>query len=237
MNKDFIVDPDNYANWFALYCLCSQLGNKRYIQINSGEFGDLLGVSQQTASRRINELLELDWIDRKLEGKTQNIWITEEGADIMLAVYKMLKKILERVLIVGEVTEGMGEGAYYVSIKGYYDQFQDKLGYKPYKGTLNLKLSDMNNSLLRENIKNRSPVIIEGFEDQNRKYGPVECYDCKIAPLGDKENSIDAAILDIERTHHESNIIEIMAEPYLRDYYNLMDGDKLIITLPQTDGC
>ncbi|MFO8018269.1 MAG: DUF120 domain-containing protein [Promethearchaeia archaeon] len=233
MKNGYNVDPDNYANWFALFCLCSQLGSKRSIKISSGEFGELLGVSQQTASRRINELINLGWINRKIKGKTQNIWITEEGADVMLGVYKTLKNILERVLIVGEVTEGIGEGAYYVAIKGYYDQFKEKLGYEPFKGTLNLKLSDMNNSLLRENLNNRSPVIIEGFEDQSRKYGPVECYDCKIAPLGNRSNNLDAAILDIERTHHKSNIVEIMAKPYLRDYYNLKDGDKLIITLPQ----
>ncbi|MGV9173932.1 MAG: DUF120 domain-containing protein [Promethearchaeia archaeon] len=235
MSNEYNINPDNYANWFALYCLCSQLGNKRSIRINSREFGDLLGVSQQTASRRINELMELNWINRKIKGKTQIIWITEKGADVMLGVYKTLKKILERVLIVGEVTEGMGEGAYYVAIKGYYEQFREKLGYKPFKGTLNLKLSDMNNSLLRENLNNRSPVIIDGFEDQSRKYGPVECYDCKIAPLGDRTNVLNAAILDIERTHHKSNIVEIMAEPYLRDYYNLKDGDRLIITLAQRE--
>ncbi|MFX1393240.1 MAG: DUF120 domain-containing protein [Promethearchaeota archaeon] len=233
MSKEEEITPDNYGNWFALYHLCQQIGNKKSIHISSVELGEVMGVSQQTASRRIQDLEELGWIERKIEGKTQIIRIPKRGADVMLRVYKELKNILENILIVGEVKDGMREGAYYVAIKGYYIQFQEKLGFNPYLGTLNLKLSDLNKTLLRENLNNRIPIIINGFEDENseRTYGSVKCYDCKISRLDDRTNKIKAAILDIERTHHEKNIIEILAEPYLRDYLKLKDGDRVIIEL------
>ena len=223
------IIPENYGNWFALYKLCQLTKQNPYVLISSLDFGKLLGLSQQTGSRRINELIELGWIKREKEGKSQKISITRQGANIMLSVYKTLKDILDSIVVIGEVCEGMHEGAYYVSIKGYFDQFNDRLGFEPYKGTLNLKLSDTANSILREKLNNIGPVMIEGFKDQNREYGPVRCYDVMIARLDDMEKRRKAAILDITRTHHDENIIEILAKPYLRDYFNLKNGDKLII--------
>lgn len=228
-DKEPIVSPDNYANWFALYHLCQSIEDKKSIHMSSVEFGKVLDSSQQTASRRIMDLEELGWIERKIDGKEQVIRITKKGADIMLAMYKDLKGILENILIVGIVSSGMEEGAYYVALKGYFEQFKEKLGFIPYKGTLNLSLSDLNNSLLRENMNSRVPVIIEGFKTMERSYGAVHCYKCKISRLDDKNNKIKGAILDIKRTHHKKNIVEILAEPYLRDHFNLKDGDKLRI--------
>ncbi len=227
------VSPDNYANWFALYQLCKHIEHRQTINISSVEFGKLLNLSQQTASRRISDLENLGWIKRKIEKKTQKIVLTKEGSDVMLLMYKNLKNILESIVILGTVQSGMKEGAYYVSIKGYFDQFQEKLGFLPYKGTLNLELNNTNIDLLREKLKNLKPVVIAGFKDDNseRTYGVVYCYDCAISRIDNPEEKIKAAILDIKRTHHKKNIIEILAEPYLRDYFNLKDGDKLIIEL------
>ncbi len=233
MSEDMDVIPDNYANWFALYHLCLNIGSQKAIHMSSVEFGEKLKLSQQTASRRIKSLEELGWIERKLDGKSQTIRITKAGADVMLSMYKRLKNILENILIVGEVSEGMKEGGYYVAIKGYYEQFQEKLGFTPYLGTLNLKMNDINFELLNLNLKNRIPVIIEGFKDANvgRSYGPVHCFICNIFRLDDQQKKIKAAILRIERTHHEKNIVEILAEPYLRDYFNLKNEDKIRIEL------
>jgi len=233
MSNEGEISPENYANWFALYQLCKHIEHRQTINISSIEFGKLLNLSQQTASRRINDLIELKWIKRKIENKTQKIVLTKEGSDVMLLMYKYLKNILESIVILGTVQNGMKEGAYYVSIKGYYDQFQDKLGFLPYKGTLNLELNSTNINLLREKLNNLKPVIIAGFQDDNseRTYGVVNCYDCLISRIDNPEKKIIAAILDIKRTHHKQNIIEILAEPYLREYFNLKDGDKLIIEL------
>ena len=237
MSEEEDITPDNYANWFALYHLCQQIGNQKYIMTSSVELGEIMGVSQQTASRRIQDLEKLGWIKRKIDGKRQIIHIPKKGADIMLKIYKDLKEILENILIIGQVTEGMKEGAYYVAIKGYYDQFQEKLGFQPYMGTLNLEMTDLNKSLLRENLKNRNPIIINGFKDQNseRTYGAVHCYDCYISRLDDREKKIKSAILAIERTHHKKNVVEILAEPYLRDELSLKDGDKVIIELNKNE--
>ncbi len=233
MSEERNISPDNYANWFTLFHLCQNIGNQKEIHISSGDLGEAMGVSQQTASRRLLSLEELKWIKRKTEGKAQIIKITKNGSDILLKIYKELRKILENILIVGAVSDGMKEGGYYVAIKGYYDQFKDKLGFTPYKGTLNVEMTDLNKSLLKENLNNRIPIIIDGFKDDNseRTYGNVRCFDCYISRLDDRENKIKAAILDIERTHHKKNIIELIAEPYLRDYFHLHDGDKLIIEL------
>jgi len=231
MNDNEEITPENYANWFTLYRLCELAEDRRTINISSVEFGEYLGLSQQTGSRKIKNLEELGWIKRKIDGKTQKIAITKKGANMMLNVYKKLKELLESIFVVGEVVEGIHEGGYYVSIKGYFDQFKNKLGFEPYKGTLNLKLSETDNSLLREKLKNVNPIVINGFKDQSREYGPVKCYDVHISRFDDKNNRRKAAILDIQRTHHKKNIIEILAKPYLREYFNLKDGDKLIIEL------
>ncbi len=235
------ITSDNYANWFALYHLCQIIGSRKAIHISSVEFGKLLNISQQTASRRINQLEEIGWIQRKIKGKEQIIRITKKGADVMLAMYKDLKLILEEILIVGEVTEGMGEGGYYVRIKEYYNQFKEKLGFAPYYGTLNLQLSDLNKELLEENLKNRIPIRIIGFEREEEKegerlkrtFGSVDCYNCIVSRLDNQNNKLDAAILKIKRTHHKKNIVEILATPFLRDIFNLKDGDRLRIEFPK----
>jgi riboflavin kinase len=232
-----IISSENYANWFALYKLCQIIGSRKSIHINSVEFGKILNLSQQTASRRISQLEEIGWIQRKVSGKEQIIRITKKGADIMLAMYKDLKQILEDILIVGEVTEGMGEGGYYVRIKEYYEQFKEKLGFTPYYGTLNLQLSDLNKELLDENLKTRMPIKIVGFEKEEedegglvkRKYGAVDCYSCIISRLDDQNIKLNAAILKIKRTHHKKNIVEILASPFLRDKLALKDGDRIRI--------
>jgi len=233
MTNERDISPDNYANWFALYQLCKHIEHRQTINISSVEFGKLLNLSQQTASRRISDLENLGWIKRKIEKKTQKIVLTKKGSDVMLLMYKNLKNILEKIVIIGTVQSGMKEGAYYVSIKGYYDQFQEKLGFLPYKGTLNLELNNTNIDLLREKLKNLKPVVIAGFKDDNseRTYGVVHCYNCSFSRIDNPEEKIKAAILDIKRTQHKKNIIEILAEPYLRDYFNLKDGNKLIIEL------
>ena len=225
------IPPDNYANWFALFHLCQNIGSQKAIHINSVEFGKILKLSQQTASRRLNQLEEMGWIQRKIIGKDQTIRITKEGADVMLLMYNNLKQILQDILIVGAVTEGMREGGYYVRIPGYLKQFEKKLGFEPYYGTLNLQLSDLNKELLDENLNNRLPVLIEGFDDKDvgRSYGSVECYNCFVSRLDNQENKQKAAILKIKRTHHKKNIVEILAKDYLRDKFKLKDGDRLRI--------
>ena len=231
------ISSENYANWFALYNLCQIIGSRKAIHISSVEFSKILNLSQQTASRRINQLEEIGWIQRKISGKEQVIRITKKGADVILLMYKDLKQILEDILIVGEVTEGMGEGGYYVRIKEYYEQFKEKLGFTPYYGTLNLQLSDLNKELLEENLKNRIPVRIVGFEKEEdkeegpikRTFGAVDCYKCIVSRLDDQDNKVNAAILKIKRTHHKKNIVEVLAAPFLRDKLKLKDGDRLRI--------
>ena len=234
------ISSNNYANWFALFHLCQNIGSQKSLHISTVEFGKILNLSQQTASRRITQLEDMGWIQRKIVGKEQIIRITKKGADIMLTMYKDMKKILDDILIVGEVTEGMGEGGYYVRIKEYYNQFKEKLGFNPYYGTLNLQLTDLNMELLDENLKNRIPIKIEGFEKEEdgymkRKYGSVKCYECLVSRLDDQSKKNKGAILKIKRTHHKKNIVEILAEPYLRDTLKLKDGTRLRIEVLKED--
>jgi riboflavin kinase len=109
-----------------------------FISISSRELGEALGMSQQSASKRILELLGQGWIIRDLGARRQRIKLTDKGMEALRREYSEYQRIFEtrdHVLVHGEVVTGMGEGQYYVNQEGYQEQFLSLLGFKPYEGT------------------------------------------------------------------------------------------------------
>lgn len=216
--------------WFSLFILAKLGAKNKKIEISSINFAKDIQASQQTASRRIIELEKLNWIIRKPSGKSQFIQITEKGQEKLKEVFEVLKNIFEKeqrfIEIEGELFQGMGEGGYYVTREAYKNQFLEKLGFSDlYPGTLNLRLTS------KEALKNRELLLkeksagiqIQGFKNESRTYGPVICFKCLI------NDKIQGAVLNIKRTHHEENVIEIISPTYLREVLELKDGDRVNI--------
>ena len=72
----------------------------------------------------------------------------------------------------GKVFSGLGEGAYYISLTGYKKQFISKLGFEPYPGTLNLKLSSNLHKQFINNLSELTGVTIDGFTDKTHVTPP-----------------------------------------------------------------
>ena len=112
-----------------------------YIVISSKELGKAVDISQQSASKRILELLDEGFIDRDLGARRQRIRISSKGMDELKKEYNEYRRIFEltdHITIHGAVESGMGEGGYYICQAGYLKQFQEKLGFTPFEGTLNI---------------------------------------------------------------------------------------------------
>lgn len=217
------IDPDL---WFALLHLAKLGALRKGVFINTFELAKELGTSQQTASRRILELEAKGYIKRSVSRKGQTIVITEEGARQLMAIYTTLhaslSEALRSVIITGEVFTGLGEGAYYVSLNGYRTQIVEKLGFDPYPGTLNLKLTDPSDMYFREILSHRVGILIKGFSDGRRTYGSVKAFKAKM-------HNIDAAVLLIERTHYGRDTLEVIAPVNLRQALSLKDGDRVSV--------
>ncbi len=217
-------------DWFALFTLAN-LGAYDVIEISSIEFAEKIGVSQQTASRRLKELEKKGWITRVISHKGQSIRITTKGLEMLHKIYLLLNNIFEKkpqdLKVEGIVFKGMGEGAYYVTQPGYLKQFEQKLGFKPFPGTLNLRLIKQPDLQIRKLLESKSypGILIEGFENQNRTFGPVKCFPVKV------NESVEGALLLIQRTHYKGEVLEIIAPIYLREAFNLKDGDKVRVSI------
>jgi len=66
--------------------------------------------------------------------------------------------------MLGRVVGGLGQGQYYISRKGYRNQFFQKLGFVPFPGTLNIKLDEPFNPGPHQ-------ILIEGFREEERSLG------------------------------------------------------------------
>ena len=215
------IDPNL---WFTLLHLAKAGALRKGVFIKTFELAKELGASQQTASRRILELEAKGYIKRSVSRRGQTVVITEKGAQQLMTVYAILhaslSEALRSVVITGEVFTGLGEGAYYVSLNGYRTQIVEKLGFDPYPGTLNLRLTDPSDMYFREVLSHRAGILIKGFSDGKRTYGSVKAFKAKI-------HGIDAAVLLIERTHYGRDTLEVIAPVNLRRALNLEDGDRV----------
>jgi riboflavin kinase len=120
----------------------------------------------------------------------------------------------------GVVFSGLGEGAYYVNQAGYKEQFASKLGFEPYPGTLNLRVRKEDQDDVR--LLEASPfILIEGFTDGNRSFGPAKCFHGKFA------EKADGALIFPVRTHYAGDVVELISAKYLRKALGVKDGDVI----------
>jgi len=217
------VNHLNEKHVSALRKIASIGGIHSYIAISSRELGETLEMSQQSASKRILELLEEGYIERDLGARRQRIRITEKGVEELRKEYNEYRRIFEytdHIILNGTITAGMGEGGYYICQQQYMVQFQDKLLFKPYEGTLNIRLDKEDVGKL-EIVRNSSGHLIKGFNRDGRSFGDVVAHKSKI-------RNIDCAIVIPERSHYE-DIIEVVCQYHLRRTLSLTDGDRVEI--------
>ncbi|MEM2906614.1 MAG: MarR family transcriptional regulator, partial [Candidatus Odinarchaeota archaeon] len=110
----------NSQIWFLLLRI-AEMGNGELISTTS--LSSKIGFSQQSASRYIRMLEKQGLITRRITGRGQFITLTGEGLNRLREVYNRLKIIFGEAIplfiIKGVVFTGLGEGAYYMSKKGY----------------------------------------------------------------------------------------------------------------------
>lgn len=198
---------------------------KDRIEVSSLEVANHLGTSQQTASRYLLELDEMEMITRELGIKKQLIQMTNLGKDVLHEEYLQYQQIFEvtnRVYLTGKVISGMGEGKYYTGQEGYVNQFKEKLDFVPYPGTLNVEIKHIERNKIRL-LKKYNAIIIDEFENNNRTFGGARCFRATI------ENTDGAIILPL-RSHY-SNILEFISPLCLREKLDLKDKDEVKIVI------
>jgi len=128
----------------TLYKLAELGANEKHVPYTTKDVAKNVGVSQQTASRRLIEMEREGLIERMKEGRNQTIQLTSEGVKQLTGMYGVLKRVFEApktdLVLKGLLFTGLAEGSYYVSKEGYRKQFRSKLGFDPFPGTLNIRL-------------------------------------------------------------------------------------------------
>jgi riboflavin kinase, archaea type len=201
-----------------------------FVVITTTSLGKSINKSQQAASKHLLELERDGYVERIRSGHRVSIRITTKGYSEMSKISTILKSSLESspsyIEFKGTMISGMGEGAYYMSMKGYTKQFKSKLGYVPFPGTLNIKLKDKEFTEAKHALGTHKGIMINGFSDGKRTYGWVKCYPAKI------NNLIEAALITLERTHHDDTVIELISSENIKKVAKLSTGSQISVRVP-----
>ncbi len=225
----------NAQEWHDIYPLIklAEMGaHRRTAKISTEYLAQKLGTSQQTASRYLIELERKGWIRRTITHDGCLIKIEPAGNAELQKVHSSLRVLMEasyppNVTLEGTVFTGLGEGAYYITKEDYRRQFAEKLGFEPYPGTLNLKLTTDYDIKARNELEAYPAIQVEGFKNERRTFGIVKCYPVLIG------NKVKGALITAMRTHYDASVLEIIAPVCLRKQLGLKDGQKVKVeTLP-----
>lgn len=131
-----------------------------------------------------------------------------------------MAKEQNRIRIKGFVASGRGVGKNFVELGWAQKQFEEKLGFKPYPGTLNLTLNS------GEVKKRKKLEMLDGIVIMPEKgYCKAKCFKAKITGL----NEVKSALIFPLVSDYPENLIEIISPINLREKLNLKNGDSLEI--------
>ena len=204
-------------------------GCKGPIFVSSQSIGEMLAISPQTASRRLKGLETQGFITRTMAADGQHVTLTGTGEEELRKEYQEYSRIFSEhnkgFVLNGSVVSGIGEGKYYMSLEAYKQQFNTHLGFEPYPGTLNIRLSS--SSLpVRKKIDALNWIRIKGFSTDGRTFGDAKCLPCRIG-------TISCGIVMPGRTHYPVDIIEVIAPMALRRKLGVEDSDTVTVEVDQ----
>lgn len=130
-----------------------------------------------------------------------------------------------KLRVVGSVTDGLGQGADFLRLEGYATQFETKLGYEPFPGTLNLSVDRTERPELHQAA---APTLLEAWSDGDQTFGAVDCYPATLHKPSDPE-TVDGHVIWPHRTDHDTTTLEVVAPVGLRERFALTDGDRLVM--------
>jgi riboflavin kinase len=125
---------------------------------------------------------------------------------------------LKRIEFSGTVTSGDGDGKKFMELPWVKRQITEKLGFTPYAGTLNLKLTE-------ESAKQRK--LLE--KTPSAKVLPAEGYSEGLlfkAFIG----IVQCAIVVPQVAGYPNDLLEVIAPVYLREALQLEDGCEVTVT-------
>ena len=209
--------------------LLSNGARYNFVQITTSSLGKSIKKSQQAASKHILELENGGFIERVMTGRHVSVKITQKGYSELVKLHSILGSTLvsspSQLELNGSIISGLGEGAYYMSLNGYTKQFKVKIGYIPFSGTLNIKLNQLQATQVIQQLDELDNVMLEPFSDGKRTYGWVKCFHATL------NESIKCELIRLERTHHDSSVIELISKNNLRKTAKLKTGSKVTVKI------
>ena len=122
--------------------------------------------------------------------------------------------------LLGKIVSGMGKGTFFMSQDFYKAQFQEKVHFTPFEGTLNLKIDSNSINSMKTLPKNKFGLIHgEG------KFGDVKYIEANI------NNEIRGALVFPAKSEHNEDVLEFITYKNLRKQFQFMDGDEVTIII------
>ena len=209
--------------------LLSKGARYNFVQITTASLGKSIKKSQQAASKHILDLENGGFIDRAITGRHLSVKITQKGYSELVKLHSILGSTLSsspsQLELNGSVISGLGEGAYYMGLSGYTKQFKVKVGYVPFPGTLNIKLNQLQATQIIQQLDELDSIMIDPFSDGKRTYGWVKCFHATL------NSSIKCELIRLERTHHDSSVIELISKNNLRKIARLEADSKVTVQI------
>jgi len=202
------------------------------LRISTQQLAADMNFSQQTASRKLIELEQQNYITRQLFGDGIEITLLPKSKQLIEQHYALLKSIYEsKKILHGRITAGLGEGKFYMQVKQYKESIEKKLFFTPFPGTLNLKVIPVERKQFLLH-KEKQMVKIEGFTTPQRTFGSLLCYPVNIKK---GKKSIYGALIIPERTNHPEDVAELIAPIHLRTVLKVNNDDILEIESVKND--
>lgn len=210
-----------------LRALAARGAIQKRVRVTSSELSAELGISQQAVSTALIRLEKKGFAERAMAARGQYVKLTKSGATLLKTEYLAYRRIFEcegSVGLSGTIAAGLGEGAYYLARDGYEKGLRKILGAEPYGGTLNVKVEGADLEAL-ESMRGLPGLVIPGFEEGGRTFGPIKCFRARIGGLS-------AVVVVPSRTHY-TDTLEIVAEVRLREALKLENGSpvKVVVEL------